>query len=81
MNLDGRTMAGIKMGKALILLMKKDEPSIPLPPTTIKDKHLLTILALKAQLASLSKTAYEAYGIIPRRSRRSRRRMLDREHN
>ena len=28
MNLDGRTMAGIKMGKALILLMKKDEPSI-----------------------------------------------------
>lgn len=55
MNIDGRTMAGIKLGKPLILLMKKDEPS------TTYLLALLTI-ALKAQLASLQKTAYEAYG-------------------
>jgi len=55
MNIDGRTMAGIKLGKPLILLMKKDEPSISY------HGRLLTI-ALKAQLASLQKTAYEAYG-------------------
>jgi hypothetical protein len=30
MNIDGKTMAGIKLGKPLILLMKKDEPSITL---------------------------------------------------
>jgi hypothetical protein len=55
MNIDGRTMAAIKLGKPLILLMKKDEPS------TI---YLgFTNLALKAQLTSLQKTAYEAYGM------------------
>jgi hypothetical protein len=26
MKIDGRTMAGIKLGKPLILLLKKDEP-------------------------------------------------------
>lgn len=44
MNLDPGTMADIKLGKPLALLMDKDEPT------------------LKAQLASLQKTAYEAYG-------------------
>jgi hypothetical protein len=29
MNLDGRTMGSIKLGKPLVLLMKKDEPSTP----------------------------------------------------
>ena len=56
MNIDGRTMAGIKLGKPLILLMKKDEPSISC------GGYFLTS-ALKAQLVSLQKTAYEAYGI------------------
>ena len=46
MNIDGRTMAGIKLGKPLIVLIKKDEPS------------------LKAQLGSLQKIAYEAYGMV-----------------
>ena len=61
MNIDGRTMAGIKFGKPLVLLMKKEEPS----------KQFLRILltvALKAQLASLQKTAYEAYGTTILRS-------------
>ena len=30
MNIDGRRMAGIKLGKPLILLMKKEEPSTPI---------------------------------------------------
>jgi hypothetical protein len=46
MNIDGRTMAGIKLGKPLIVLIKKDDPS------------------LKAQLGSLQKIAYEAYGMV-----------------
>jgi hypothetical protein len=46
MNIDGRTMAGIKLGKPLIVLIKKNEPS------------------LKAQLGSLQKVAYEAYGRV-----------------
>ena len=55
MNIDGRTMAGIKFGKPLILLMKKDEPCM-------YSLRRLLMIALKAQLASLQKTAYEAYG-------------------
>jgi hypothetical protein len=55
MNIDGRTMAGIKLGKPLIVLIKKDEPSM----TWLT----LLMVGLKAQLASLQKIAYEAYGI------------------
>jgi hypothetical protein len=53
--MDGRTMAAIKLGKPLILLMKKEEPS------TRVTKRLLTE-GLKVQLTSLQKIAYEAYG-------------------
>ena len=55
MNMDPGKMAEIKFGKPLILLMSKDEPSI-----SISTKALM--IALKAQLTSLQKTAYEAYG-------------------
>jgi hypothetical protein len=57
MNIDGRTMAGIKFGKPLILLIKKDEPSMYFI-------GLYLIIGLKAQLASLQNLAYEAYGMI-----------------
>jgi hypothetical protein len=53
--MDGRIMAAIKLGKPLILLMQKEEPSIQIAEQFLTE-------GLKAQLMSLQKIAYEAYG-------------------